>query len=51
MFSASDGDIEAVKTLLDCGADPDTVDDAGRNAIGLARHNRHSDIVKLLEKN
>ncbi|MCB1317406.1 MAG: ankyrin repeat domain-containing protein, partial [Leptospiraceae bacterium] len=48
MYAAYFGHSAIVSALLDAGANPDYTYD-GWDAAGLARHNAHEDIVRLLE--
>ncbi|MEW6347470.1 MAG: ankyrin repeat domain-containing protein [Thermodesulfobacteriota bacterium] len=42
------GDTEAVRRLVEEGADPDQRDSAGRTALMIAVEKRHSDVAKVL---
>lgn len=48
MFAARDGHIEAVRTLLRLGADPDFADPDGSTPLIIALMNGHWDTAKLL---
>ena len=48
IIAAREGDIRIVKILLKAGADPDIVDNLGRNAIMFAHGRKHHEIFKLL---
>ena len=46
--SASEGDLKAVKALLDQGADVESKDESGKTPLSLAAENGHLDVVKFL---
>ena len=48
MQAAERGRVEAVKALLQAGADPARLDTAGRTAADFARDNRQNYILALL---
>ncbi|TGJ83455.1 hypothetical protein E0Z10_g5282 [Xylaria hypoxylon] len=48
-YAAELGDIHIIKFLLEQNADRSVVDESGRTALQVARDNRRSDIVGLLE--
>jgi ankyrin repeat protein len=47
-FAARQGQLEAVRKLIDAGADLDAVDEEGTNALVLATLNGHLDVAGLL---
>ncbi|MAM71876.1 MAG: hypothetical protein CMP91_12120 [Gammaproteobacteria bacterium] len=47
-FAAREGQLEAVQTLIDAGADLDIVDEKGSNALVLAALNGHFDVAGAL---
>lgn len=47
-FAAREGQVEAVRTLIEAGADLDLVDERGSNALILAALNGHFDVAGLL---
>lgn len=47
-FAAREGQLEAVRALIEAGADLDVVDEEGTNALVLATLNGHLDVTGLL---
>jgi ankyrin repeat protein len=50
-IAASQGKAEAVRTLLELGADKNAKDDQGQTALELAKKYNHSVIVEILLQN
>jgi ankyrin repeat protein len=49
-IAAYHGQSEIVQLLLDCGADPSLKNAEGQTAVGYARQQGHTEVVRLLEK-
>ena len=49
-MAAELGMVDVVKFLLDAGANPKLVDEAGKKPVDLAKEKEQKEVVKLLSK-